>query len=135
MKRVSFPRLKGQAGVALLEALISILIFSMGILALVGLQAAMTKNATDANYRAQASYLANQLIGRMWVDQPNLAKYDTGAASYSNRTAWTSQVSNSLPSGTATVSVNGTNVSITINWRQPGKDAASSYNTLAVITS
>lgn len=134
MKQAVNPPRRPQKGAALLEALVSILIFSMGILALVGLQAAMTKNASDANYRAQASYLANQLIGRMWVDQPNLASYATSAGSYANRTAWLSQVNNSLPSSSATVTVNGANVAITINWRQPGKTADNSYNITAVIT-
>ncbi len=134
MKKAASVHPSRQRGAALLEALISVLIFSMGILALVGLQAAMTKNATDAHLRAQASYLANQLIGRMWVDQPNLASYDTDAAAYGNRTAWVSQVANSLPSGSATVDVSGTTVTITIGWRQAGRDAASSYNITAAIT-
>jgi type IV pilus assembly protein PilV len=56
-----------QRGVMLLEALISILIFSLGILAIIGLQAASIKNAGDAKYRTDASLLANGLIAEMWA--------------------------------------------------------------------
>ncbi|HLD10157.1 MAG TPA: prepilin-type cleavage/methylation domain-containing protein, partial [Methylophilaceae bacterium] len=57
-----------QQGVVILESLIAILIFSMGILALVGLQAAMIKSTSDSKYRAEASFIAQQRLGTMWVD-------------------------------------------------------------------
>jgi type IV pilus assembly protein PilV len=56
-----------QSGIMLLEALISILIFSLGILAIVGLQAASISNASQAKYRTDASLLANELIAQMWA--------------------------------------------------------------------
>lgn len=56
-----------QAGSMLLEGLISILLFSIGILAIVGLQAASIKMVGDAKYRSDASLLADQLIGQMWA--------------------------------------------------------------------
>jgi type IV pilus assembly protein PilV len=52
----------------LLEALISIAIFSIGVLGLIGLQAAAIKNADDARQRAVAAFYGNQLISRMWAD-------------------------------------------------------------------
>ena len=51
-----------QQGVVLIEALIAILIFSMGIMALLGLQAAMIKNTSDNKYRADASFIANNVL-------------------------------------------------------------------------
>lgn len=51
----------------LLESLIGILIFSIGILAIVALQAVSMKLAGDAKYRSDASLLAQELIGQMWV--------------------------------------------------------------------
>ena len=60
----------------LLEALISIAIFSIGVLGLIGLQAAAIKNADDARQRAVAAFYGNQLISRMWADnRANLASY------------------------------------------------------------
>ena len=54
-----------QGGATLLEAIIGILIFSLGILALVGMQALAIKQVNDAKYRADASFYANQIIGEM----------------------------------------------------------------------
>jgi Tfp pilus assembly protein PilV len=65
-----------QDGSILLEALIAILLFSMGMLALAGVQAAAIKNAADAKYRAEASFLASQIIAQMWAENPaTLANY------------------------------------------------------------
>jgi type IV pilus assembly protein PilV len=54
-----------QQGSILLEALIAVLIFSFGILAISGLQGAMMKNTADATFRAEASYVVQQYIGSM----------------------------------------------------------------------
>lgn len=109
-----------QGGVILLEALIAILIFSMGILAVIGLQAASIKNTNDAKYRAEASYLANQIIGKMWVD--------TAWGSYSG-----TQSVSQLPSGERTVTVSGTQVTVTVTWQQPGDDNTHQYIAIAQI--
>ena len=69
------PFRNAQSGVMLLEALIGILIFSLGILAMVGLQAMSIRFATDARERAEASNLAGQLVGQMWLDRAALANY------------------------------------------------------------
>lgn len=127
-----------QRGSALLEALIAILIFSMGIIALMGLQAASIKNSIDAKYRADAAYLANQIIGQMWVDRANIDSYahkpsvgasictPSGAASsYAAVTAWLAQVGTLLPNATTamqqiTVTTPYTNtkqVTVTVCWR------------------
>ena len=57
---------KPQSGVMLLEALIAILIFSLGVLGIVGMQASAIKASRDAKYRTDAGLLANELIGQMW---------------------------------------------------------------------
>ena len=57
-----------QAGVMLLESLVAMLIFSIGILGIVSLQGTAVKQATDARYRSDASFLANQLLGQMWLE-------------------------------------------------------------------
>lgn len=54
-----------QSGVMLLEALISILIFSLGILGIIGLQASAVAASRDAKYRIDAGLLANELVGQM----------------------------------------------------------------------
>lgn len=56
---------KSQKGAVLLEALIAVLIFSFGILAISGLQGAMMKNTADATYRSEAAYVVQQQLGLM----------------------------------------------------------------------
>jgi type IV pilus assembly protein PilV len=65
-----------QTGAYLLEALVGILIFSFGILGIVGLQAQAIRFTNDAEYRAEAVYLANSLISEMWtVNRATLPNY------------------------------------------------------------
>jgi type IV pilus assembly protein PilV len=120
--------ISAQRGVALLEALVAILLFSMGVLALVGLQAAMIKNTTDSKFRAEASYIAQQWIGRMWSDPANLGGYlilDNTNPYY--------DISADLPNGFRIVtqpdSTNFPNLfMLTIKWQQPGQ-AQHNYTT------
>jgi type IV pilus assembly protein PilV len=58
----------GQQGVMLLEALIGILIFSLGILALVAMQSVSVSNVSNAKYRVEAAFAAEEIMNRMWVD-------------------------------------------------------------------
>lgn len=143
-----------QDGVMLLEGLIAVIIFSIGILALVGLQANAVKLSADAKLRVDASYLANQIISQMWVDRSNLANYVhyssqtsrctfTGsAASSSNVTAWLGNSSKAgtvlgmLPNATAQIKVeSGTNVvTVTLCWRAPQESQTHSYTSTALIS-
>ena len=94
--------LQRQSGSVLLEALIAILIFSMGILAIVGLQANAFNSVGEAKYRLEASYVANQIISTMWALQPaNIPLYafasgTTPATSHPAK-PWFDQVTNDLP--------------------------------------
>jgi type IV pilus assembly protein PilV len=121
------PQLSGesQQGVVLLEALIAILIFSLGVLGIVGLQAAMIKNTTDAKYRSEASYIAQQRIGQMWSDPANVNTYietDTN-------------ISELLPAGKRTVAqpLAGGPFVITVTWQQPG-EGVHNFTTTASIS-
>ncbi len=120
------PLKSAQQGVVLLEAMISILLFSIGVLAIVGLQAAMIKNTADSKYRADASYIAQQRIGLMWSDPDNLVNYleeDT-------------DISNLLPGGTRTVTQPvASQFTVTITWQQPGAgEVQHNFTTTARIT-
>lgn len=58
-------RSKNQRGFSLIEILISVLVFGVGILGLGGLQIASLKGANNAHYRTVASVLAMDLADRM----------------------------------------------------------------------
>lgn len=129
---------KSQSGVMLIEALVGILIFSIGILALIGMQGAAMKNTTDAKYRSEAAFLATEIIGRMWVDIGNLDKYDKDYSStFAPRDNWEARVAVTLPGvnlAGATrptvehviIPISGVNtneVTVLIQWQQPGESA------------
>jgi type IV pilus assembly protein PilV len=73
--RAEFPGVKRERGVMLIEALIAILIFSIGILAVVGMQGMAIKSVTDSKMRSEAALLADELIAQMWNDQGNIGLY------------------------------------------------------------
>lgn len=116
----------------LIEVLISVLIFSVGVVALVALQAAMTRAQTEAKARTEASYLATELVGLMWADVNNLGSYTTGSCASNTQCAmWLAKVQQTLPTNNTAplVTVETVDaaklgdVSITITWRPPNGDA------------
>ncbi|RJF98970.1 pilus assembly protein PilV [Noviherbaspirillum saxi] len=137
-----FNHLKQQAGIVLLEGLIAILIFSLGILALVGTQAVAVKQSTDAQYRTEAGQLVNQLVGTMWASDRTTAtlkaNFQTGGAGYNT---WLADVSATLPGvdtfpPTVVVSDVAPNeglVTITVFWRSPSESStAAPHNYVSV---
>jgi type IV pilus assembly protein PilV len=114
-------------GVALVETLVAILIFSVGVLGLVGMQAAMTRAQGAGKFRADAANLANEVIGLMWVDRPqsigvlssNLTKYTTANCdTYDPCSDWKAKVGSLLPLGTTAITADETSgaVTITLTW-------------------
>jgi type IV pilus assembly protein PilV len=130
----------GQRGATLLEALIGILIFSVGILALVGMQALAIKHMSDAKYRSDASFFANEIIGQMWVNRASLGSYaypGTGAPPAAIN-SWVTSIQNSLPGVTAAanlpiITVAGTTVTVTVRWQLPGGSDVHRHITMAYI--
>lgn len=66
----------GQRGYVLLEALVALLIFSLGLLGLIGFQAASTKIAADSRFRTEAAMLADELIAKMAASDVTTVKTD-----------------------------------------------------------
>lgn len=127
LRRASKPRTTHQLqashnGFVLMDVLISVLLFSFGVLGLIGLQAAMTRAQTEAKVRADAGYLAQELIGQIWSDINQIGDYsDSGCAHSTPCQEWKDRVSAALPNGVGTVnSVTATgDVTITISWTPP----------------
>lgn len=137
-------RLSKQDGSILLEGMIAILIFSLGILSLVALLGASIKETASSGYRTQASLLASQVIGQMWTgDKTNdtlIANYTGSGAPY---TAWQGKVAESLPgvdtssvTTAPTIVINGDNdVTVTVYWKVPGDTQIHKYVAIARISS
>jgi len=131
-----------QSGSMLLESLIAVLIFSMGILAIVGMQASAVKASSDAKYRSDASMVANQLIGQMWVANRTQATLQAnfqggGGADGPLYTAWLTDVQAALP-GAATnpplVTVSQASlVTITVFWIAPGEPVGTTPHNFTVV--
>lgn len=136
-----------QSGAFLLEALIAILIFSMGILALVGLQAASISTVSEAKYRTDAAYHANRIIGEMWVDLANLATYAcdpcTTSSGNAKTQAWVADIQGSAEKGLPGVTdaanqpsivVNGNTVTVTLRWQVPRTSVVHNHVATAYIS-
>jgi type IV pilus assembly protein PilV len=148
--------LAGQHGVMLLEALIAILIFSIGILAIVGMQAVAIQNVGEAKNRTDASFLANEILGDMWTDRANIPSFaysGSGSAPPALQN-WVAKVVNDMPGAAtygpkveitatpfATASGSSTHtaydVKVTVRWQSP-RDASlgtlpHTYTTMAYI--
>ncbi len=124
----------------LLEALVGILIFSIGILAMLGMQAVGMRNTIDSKYRSEAAYLANQIVGTMWVDRANIATYDDAGGGNARLTAWANKVVATLPQDPAdptitapSITVAGRQATILVRWKRPGETTVSSYSVVAQI--
>lgn len=130
-----------QSGAFLLEALIAILIFSFGILGIVGLQAKAIRFTNDSEYRAEATYLANSLISQMWSDNflQLKANYDSvvGGPRYVAFKAKVTSSMNGAVIKAPLVEVNtadlplktthcGSVVQVVIYWRLPGEEVENS---------
>ena len=128
-------------GFMLLEVLVALLIFSIGVLGIIGLQAAMTKAQTGSKFRADASFLAQRVIASMWSDRAGLASYaGANCAGHTRCSEWAADVARALPGGAATV--NGTvggvvvaaDVTVTITWSPPNEETRT-YTTTSSVSS
>jgi type IV pilus assembly protein PilV len=129
---------RNQQGVMLIEALIGILIFSIGILALMGMQATAMRATVDAKYRSEAAFLANEIIGVMWVNRANISQYATAScASNTECNAWRTRVQAKLPNATGanapTIAIAGTQATVTVFWQRPGETTVSNHVAVAQI--
>ncbi|MEN9704670.1 MAG: hypothetical protein RLZZ393_549 [Pseudomonadota bacterium] len=123
VRRATRSTRAGHRGSTLIEVLVAIMLFSVGVLALLRILAISVQDSGDIEYRAVASAIADERVGRMWVDRTNLAAYSE-----------TDTAIPQLPQGTRTVSVNGAVVTVTVTWRPPRALIAHSHQVVATIT-
>ena len=125
VKRIKMQqRASKQGGVGLIEVLVTLLVLSVGLLGLAGLQNESLKQTYNAYLESQALFLAEDMIDRMRLSpSPSLYAYDLSegvnvstdciqascdsAAEMAtwNLSDWISQVQDILPSGSGNVEV------------------------------
>ncbi len=146
------PRQAARAprGFSMIEVLVSLVIFSLGLLALVSLQATALRMATDARDRTTAAFLADQLMARLLIADPTSASayahHATGstacaptgtASSNATVTGWLTEVARQLPNATAdmqqvVVDAATSRVTVQLCW-QNGSDAPRSLSVTNVV--
>ncbi|HEX8955908.1 MAG TPA: type IV pilus modification protein PilV [Burkholderiaceae bacterium] len=104
-------------GFTLIEVLISVLIFAVGLLGLTGMQARAVQFSYDAEDRMRASIMADEIVAAMLTA-------NTVSLPSSTLDAWNTRVKNAAVSGlqngagTVTIDSNGL-ATVTITWSSP----------------
>lgn len=136
--RFRMPR-RRQAGIALMEALVAVVLLGVGLLGIVGLQARSYSALADTSMRAEATMAADKLLGVMAADQANLGGYamTMGGTPGSSLGPWYEETRRQIPNAGISVEVaqvpgtTRTRVTITIAWARKANTAANQH----VITS
>lgn len=121
-------------GFTLLEVLIAMLVLSFGLLGLAALQAYSVKANQSANFRSQATALANMMLDNIRANRANLGQYyadeydevacdaeppdpDTTAPAEFDLSTWRIKVNCQLPLGRAAVApISANEVAVCIRW-------------------
>lgn len=103
-------------GISMIEVLVVLVLFSFGLIGVVGLQARAVQNSVSAEDFNRAAMLANEMASAMWTNQSVILPPAT-------ITAWDAAVADptgrGLPNGAGEVLVNGNVATITVSWRAP----------------
>ncbi len=129
--------LQPQRGMALIEVLVSLLLFSFGVLGLIGLEARSINFSVDAEDRNRAALLASEAASDMWMG----SNVSLNAATLA---AWRKKVGNpaqgGLPNGNGTitplaVSGSATNnaADIVITWQAPSSTTSDTLTTRVIL--
>jgi type IV pilus assembly protein PilV len=130
-----------QGGSGLIEALISLVTISIGILGMIGMQAALLAENGESRVRMQAGFFATSILGMAAANPENVGCFIVNSAqtvacsstdAATQAANWTTQVSDALP-GSAGVppqvaydSASG-QLSVTLRWRMRGDTTVHNY--------
>lgn len=138
-----------QRGMMLIESLISLVVFSIGVLGLVTLQAQSIRHVSDTQYRGEAVFLVNSLVSQMWADDQTGADPAYFANTYGHASAGAgyrifAEAVKTLPGASLTANAPRVSVddgptttskvvTISVFWQMPGEAGPHNYSTTAVI--
>lgn len=115
-------RARPMQGFSLIEVLVSLLLFSVGMLGVVALQARASQISVQSEDRSRAALLASELVSQMWAQRS--ATLDAAAlATWKARLA--DPAASGLRDGKLTLDGPGPDgvVTIGIGWTSPGRSA------------
>lgn len=115
------------AGFTLVEAMIALLVLSIGLVGMAGLQIAGLRANQSAAWRSQATYLSYDIIERMRLNRENRRDYEVGLTESmdpvdtagADVAGWKTRLAEVLPGGDGTIALEGgddTVVTITVQW-------------------
>ncbi len=121
-------KLASQKGVTMIEVLVSVIILSIGLLGLAGLQSAGITHNQSASFRSTATMMTYSILDSLRANRAEAsngnynialgATKPTGDAIYQkDLNNWMTELALRLPTGQGSVAVdNNNNVMITIQW-------------------
>ncbi len=129
-------------GFTLLEVMVALVIFSIGLLGLAGLQSQSLRYNHSAYLQTQATYLAYDILDRMRANKDTAqaggynASLNTSGSNHNCNDStvscgttqmaqfdifeWKNLLSNRLPAGNGSVAQSGDVFTVTIQWDDPG---------------
>lgn len=118
-----------QQGSALIEGLLAIVVFSIGLIGMLMLLSAAMIESGNARYRSEASLLASDLVGRMWSGDRSLASLRSRFVDNNSDEflQWQRRVQSALPGALVTANQpvvtisDDRDVTITLGWQLPGE--------------
>jgi type IV pilus assembly protein PilV len=127
------PRARAQRGVALLESLMALLIFSVGLLGLLGLEARVMSTSVNSENRNRAAMLASEVASQMWLNNtvtPATTAYNNLILNAGDQTQ------GGVPSGVINVVpvVGTTNAAdVTVTWQEVSDANLSTLTTRVIL--
>ena len=143
-------RATNSRGFSLIEILVSVLIVSVGVLGVAGLQLISLQNNTSAMFRTQAFQAGYEIIDRLRANpaQDYAIPLADAAPATNDCTAqdctpaemrdfdlntWLGDLANNLPNGDGSVVIAGTQIAVTVQW-QDDRDVAAAPLSVTVTT-
>ena len=130
------------AGSTLIEGLLAVACFSVGMLALLMLLSASMVESGNAQYRSEASLLASDLIAQIWTGDRSLNGITTrfGDVNADDYQRWFSRVQDRLPGVSAAINAPAVaidaqrHVTVTLRWQAAGDKDAHQLTMYTLIT-
>lgn len=116
-----------QKGVTMIEVLVAIIVLSIGLLGLAGLQSAGLTHNQSASFRSTATMMSYSILDSMRANriEARNGSYNItlGASIPSDSTVpeqdvsnWLNELALRLPAGSGAIDVNGSLVTVTVQW-------------------